>query len=253
MKSIFKKSIIAAAFLFGAVGISNAQVKVGNNPTFINPSAALEIETTNKGFLPPRIALTSTTDITTIPSPAVGLLVYNTANAGTGATKVTANTMYTWNGQSWAAIQATLGGSKALAYAVAKSSPISANTVNETTVCLGDLCVRYLPTSATGGQLQIKVSTAGGSFVGYTTLIYGGGGCNPCTVYNNNLQAAQDTWVTTSAGANADLRDFANGNIALYNSQKLYRYSLVANGNMPANGGIFAAASAVSVFLEEIQ
>ena len=84
MKSIFKNSIIAAAFVFGAVGISNAQVKVGDNPATINPSAALEIESTNKGFLPSRVALTGLTDVATIPSPADGLVVYNTATAGTG-------------------------------------------------------------------------------------------------------------------------------------------------------------------------
>jgi hypothetical protein len=44
MKSIFKKSIIVAAFLFGAVGISNAQVKVGSNPTVIGTNHNLEVE-----------------------------------------------------------------------------------------------------------------------------------------------------------------------------------------------------------------
>ena len=44
MKSIFKKSIIVAAFLFGAVGISNAQVKIGSNPTIIGTNRNLEVE-----------------------------------------------------------------------------------------------------------------------------------------------------------------------------------------------------------------
>jgi hypothetical protein len=47
MKSIFKKSIIVAAFLFGAVGISNAQVKIGSNPTTIGANSNLEVEATN--------------------------------------------------------------------------------------------------------------------------------------------------------------------------------------------------------------
>jgi len=47
MKSIFKKSIIVAAFLFGAVGISNAQVKVGANPTVIGTNSNLEVEAAN--------------------------------------------------------------------------------------------------------------------------------------------------------------------------------------------------------------
>ena len=47
MKSTFKKSIIAAAFLFGAVSISNAQVKVGANPTTIGTNSNLEVEAAN--------------------------------------------------------------------------------------------------------------------------------------------------------------------------------------------------------------
>jgi hypothetical protein len=56
--------------LFSQVGIGTA------NP---NPSAALDIVSSNSGLLIPRIALSSTTDVSTIPSPATSLLVYNTA------------------------------------------------------------------------------------------------------------------------------------------------------------------------------
>lgn len=41
-------------------------------------SAALEVDATNKGFLPPRVSLTGVSDNTTIPNPATGLLVFNT-------------------------------------------------------------------------------------------------------------------------------------------------------------------------------
>ena len=53
--------------------VSNAQVGIGT--TSPHPSAALEIETTNKGFLAPRVALTSNSDVTTIASPATGLMI----------------------------------------------------------------------------------------------------------------------------------------------------------------------------------
>jgi hypothetical protein len=49
MKSILKKSIIVAAFLFGAVGISNAQVKIGTNPTTIEATSNLEVEASTTG------------------------------------------------------------------------------------------------------------------------------------------------------------------------------------------------------------
>ena len=37
----------------------NAQMKIGDNPTTINSASLLELETTNKGFVFPRVALTN--------------------------------------------------------------------------------------------------------------------------------------------------------------------------------------------------
>jgi uncharacterized protein (TIGR02145 family) len=45
-------------------------------------SAMLEVSSPSKGILIPNVALTGTTDATTIASPAVSLLVYNTATVG---------------------------------------------------------------------------------------------------------------------------------------------------------------------------
>ena len=54
--------------LFAQVGM------MGNN---VNPSVALDINAVNKGVLIPKVNLQSTSDVTTIPNPAVSLLVYN--------------------------------------------------------------------------------------------------------------------------------------------------------------------------------
>ena len=67
-----------------------------------NASAMLDINVdglaagSKKGFLGPKAALTSQTDQATIPSPAVGLLVYNTGTAG-----LTYNGYVFWNGTEW--------------------------------------------------------------------------------------------------------------------------------------------------------
>ncbi|WP_435355914.1 hypothetical protein [Emticicia sp. SJ17W-69] len=74
----------------------NAQLKVGSNPTNLASSAVLEVESTNKGVLLPRIALTSITDQVTIPTPATGLLVYNTGAAG-----LTYKGYVFWDGSKW--------------------------------------------------------------------------------------------------------------------------------------------------------
>jgi hypothetical protein len=63
-----------------------SQVGIGTNTP--NSSSVLDVTATNKGFLPPRITLTGTNDVVTISSPATGLMVYNTATAGTSPTNV---------------------------------------------------------------------------------------------------------------------------------------------------------------------
>ena len=84
-------------FLF-FIQIAIAQTGIGT--TTPNASAKLEVYATNKGFLPPRIALTATTDASTIASPAAGLLIYNTATAGAAPNNVVPGYYY-WNGTAW--------------------------------------------------------------------------------------------------------------------------------------------------------
>ena len=96
-----------SAFLISALFsvVASAQVAVGT--TSPSPSARFEVNSSTQGFLGPRVALTSTTDVTTIKNssgttvtPATGLMVYNTATAGTGSTSVTPG-YYSFNGSSW--------------------------------------------------------------------------------------------------------------------------------------------------------
>ncbi|NOT50482.1 MAG: hypothetical protein HOP10_04300 [Chitinophagaceae bacterium] len=56
-----------------------AQIKVGNNPGNLNANAVLEIESSNKGLLLPRLALTSTTSPSPMNAFIHGMIVYNTA------------------------------------------------------------------------------------------------------------------------------------------------------------------------------
>ncbi|MEY3451514.1 MAG: hypothetical protein RL711_1340, partial [Bacteroidota bacterium] len=48
-----KKLFLSAALL--VIGFSNAQVKIGDNPTSMNGASLLELESTTQGFLPPRM------------------------------------------------------------------------------------------------------------------------------------------------------------------------------------------------------
>ncbi len=59
-------------------------------------SAILELSSANQGFLMTRVGLLNTSDVTTVPVPVTGLLVYNTNTAG----DVTPG-FYYWDGSKW--------------------------------------------------------------------------------------------------------------------------------------------------------
>lgn len=67
---------------------------VGIGVTTPNSSSLLDLTSTTKGLLPPRL---TTTQINAIPSPAAGLTVYN----------VTLNTLCFYNGTSWQKVTST--------------------------------------------------------------------------------------------------------------------------------------------------
>lgn len=81
---------------------SFAQVGIGT-PT-PDASAALDITSSTKGFLPPRVLLSSTTVAAPVTAPVEGLIVYNTATTG----NVTPG-LYVWNSTSliWDRINTT--------------------------------------------------------------------------------------------------------------------------------------------------
>ena len=89
MKHLFTSILLFCAFY------ANSQVKIGNNPNTIDPNSLLELESTDKGFLPPRVALNSVSSVApmtgTVPA---GMLVYSTGGTLTDG-------YYYWNGTEW--------------------------------------------------------------------------------------------------------------------------------------------------------
>src|SRR5688572_32815614 len=91
-----KPIIVLACICMLVLHVSvNAQVKIGDNPNTINSNSLLELESTNKGFLPPRVALNDASLVApltgTVPS---GMLVYSTGG-------MLVDGYYYWNGTSW--------------------------------------------------------------------------------------------------------------------------------------------------------
>lgn len=84
-----------------------ALAQTGIGTTTPNASAKLDVFSTNKGFLPPRITLTGASGVSTIATPVAGLLIYNTATAGTAPNNVVPGYYY-WNGTFWSQISTGL-------------------------------------------------------------------------------------------------------------------------------------------------
>ncbi|MDQ1854972.1 MULTISPECIES: hypothetical protein [unclassified Chryseobacterium] len=76
---------------------------IGINTPNPNSNAALDIVSTNKGLLPPRVALTSTNSPSPLSAHVAGMIVYNTATAGTSPNNVSPGPYYN-DGTQWSSI-----------------------------------------------------------------------------------------------------------------------------------------------------
>lgn len=80
--------LLAMGYTTQVVQAQNPKLKVGSNPTTIEQSAVLEVESTTKGFLIPRL---TTQQRDAIVNPAIGLQIYN----------LTTHSLESYNGQGW--------------------------------------------------------------------------------------------------------------------------------------------------------
>jgi len=89
---------------------SFVEAQTGIGTTTPDASAKLEISSTNKGFLPPRVSLTATNSASPISSPANGLMVFNTVTAGSSPNQVVPGYYY-WDatGLQWVSLSTTVG------------------------------------------------------------------------------------------------------------------------------------------------
>nr|MBP8042957.1 hypothetical protein [Bacteroidales bacterium] len=101
-KIVFKPGFSRVVFFvlsltFTLYGYAQQGVGINASGAAAHSSAMLDVSSASKGLLIPRVSLTSTTDVTTIPSPAISLLVYNTNASMTGG----AVGFWFFNGTNW--------------------------------------------------------------------------------------------------------------------------------------------------------
>ncbi len=91
--------LLLSITLFLITSTVDAQ-NIGINNPAPDASAVLDISSTDKGLLVPRVALSATNLTTPVTAPATGLMVFNTATAGVLPNNVTPG-YYFWSGTNW--------------------------------------------------------------------------------------------------------------------------------------------------------
>lgn len=188
------------------VGISNVAITP-------DASSMLEVRSTNKGVLIPRVSLTSTLDVATIAAPAVSLLVFNTATVS----DVTPG-FYYWSGSQW--MRLISGAIPASGWALLGNAGTTPATNFLGTTDAQDFVIR------TTNSERIRVMAGGNVGIGT----------------NNALQALHLVGTarisTLASGANgAVVRSDANGDLSIINFSGTATDVLLGNGTFgPAPG-----------------
>lgn len=158
----------AVTLLLGFIGFCTTQAQVGIGTSSPNASAELDISSTNKGVLFPRL---TNAQLLAISNPTAGLQVYNTD----------ANCMYYYNGSTW----------------LSTLNAISVMADAGDVVQLDNIKVR-LPTS---GNRSLQIATVSGSAVcsgsSNNVFITSSAGATGAAAAENGVTFASITFSTT--------------------------------------------------------
>ena len=225
------KFIIVFAGLFLSIHL---QAQTGIGTTTPHASAKLDVSAANKGFLPPRVTLTSNTDATTIPSPAEGLLVYNLGSVGLQAG------YYYWNNANWATIAtATSAGNGVTASDMVKiydgvgnAATINVNGATFSVTTSGKYLFDF-STSATCSNCTVTLNFQVRDGSNSNAVI----GSDYQTSYNNNVHAEYNGKVEVNliAGRSYNVLVTASSG-GIYNNDYTRVYMKQVSGNLPVTG-----------------
>lgn len=148
-------------------------------------SAMLDVMSGNKGVLIPNVALNGTTDVTTIPLPAMSLLVYNTATAS----DVTPG-YYFWSGSAWTRLSTLWAKSSPNIYYEGGKVGIGTQTpINELDVTN--------PNPGEGVAVGVNTDDSGGALAAYSSTF-------PLTYFADRISLWSNAFTTSGIDIRAD-------------------------------------------------
>lgn len=154
--------------LIGALALMSSCLlhaqQVGINTTTPADGTVVDVHSSDKGFLMPRVSLSGTDDVSTISItgtvPTTGLMVYNT-NTGGGAGVAVIPGFYYWNGTEW---RRFFNQGYELEYT--QSAAVTASTTSTTYTILPGLDTGNITVPFTGTyQIRIEAFYAAGDLI----------------------------------------------------------------------------------------
>lgn len=230
-----RTTLLLFLFLYFNHAIAQNGVSISNTGNPPDASAMLDIQSTDKGLILPRVMLNSTNLAAPITSPALSLLVYNMNTAGSGSTAVTPG-FYYWDGTQWVALKVETGGQ---GWALTGNTGTSSGTNFLGTTDNQSLTFKVNNTEKVRIEVNGTISTLNN---GNSVFIGEGAGANDDQGNNRNVYIGRSSGASGTSngnnvgiGYNTLLNNTAFGNTAI---GMLALESATVGGNNTAVGGL---------------
>jgi len=194
-----------------------------------NTDALIDMQSTSRGLLLPRVELTSTAATAPLATHTAGMVVYNTVSAGSGGTAVSPGYYYN-DGTQWVKIGAAAAISAWGQYGNAGTTP-TANWIG--TNDAADFVTK------TNGAERLRVTNAGKLLVGTSTSLTGG--TNAIMQINNGTTNGALQIVDGTQGAGKILTSDANG-LATWTDGSSTAWTLKGNSGITANNAAYGTS-----------
>jgi len=194
-----------------------------------NTDALIDMQSTSRGLLLPRVELTSTTATAPLATHTAGMVVYNTVSAGSGGTAVSPGYYYN-DGTQWVKIGAAAAISAWGQYGNAGTTP--------TTNWIGTNDAADFVTK-TNGTERLRVTNGGKLLVGTATSLTGG--TNAIMQINNGTTNGALQIVDGTQGAGKILTSDANG-VATWTDGSGTAWTLKGNSGITANNAAYGSS-----------
>ncbi|WP_144282838.1 hypothetical protein [Chryseobacterium echinoideorum] len=216
-----KTKLLSLIFLITVLYSKNIFGQVGIGTTAPHSSSILHLNSTSKGLLLTSISLTSTTDSSTIPSPATGLLVWNNGSGG-----LTPAGLYYWNNSQWNFLSNASSGSSTTGWNT-NGNNIGSYSGASTALSIG---------TSTYDDLVFKVNNANAGRLGTNgSVLFGTGtsGSQNSVALGNNSTANNNESIAIGSGSNASgYQSLALG----YNSKTTSNNEIAVGNNAQTSG-----------------